>query len=155
MYQPRDYSLFDDAFDHYPDAEDQLVLHVVRAWFHPQCRVANSPIGWKEVLLEAGVPIVGIRRFNLLMNEWSRSAHRRLDIRCRCAGELASDEFRLLQVIGGLQQRNLPAENALLTGWFSLKRTDRLLHLAESFAITLADAGFNVRIRPRRINYFH
>ncbi|WP_459906320.1 hypothetical protein [Caballeronia sp. HLA56] len=153
MLPMRGPSLLDDAFEQFPDADDQLVTDAVRAWFRPDCDAVRGRKTWQDVLLDAGLSRDGLQCFDLLMGEWSIAARRPLDVRCRCSSELSYDETQLLQVLAHFQSHDIVSARSLLNAWFSSGEIVSLSHIAHCFAMTLFDVGVPLRNRERRVTY--
>ncbi len=151
----RNDTLLDDPFTQHPDTTEQTILRAVRIWLRPRCDAHDRPENWRGVLAEAGLSTDGIGHFDLLMGTLCRSSSRPLDMRCRCATELANDEASLLQTIALLQSTRSEEAVGLLNSWLPPERVSRLLKTARWFAIALLDAGLSLTVRSRRVTYMH
>ncbi|MBU9264965.1 hypothetical protein [Burkholderia gladioli] len=153
-------SLFDDPLAGETDTAERVVLSAVRTWLHPGCG-SNANAGaraahtWRDVLLEAGVHADGLDHFDLMMSTLACSASRPLDMRCRCAQDLAYDEASLLQAIAHLQSTRGEAAMRVLNDWLPAFSVSGVLKLTRWFSISLLDAGLEIRARERNVTYMH
>ncbi len=151
-------SLFDDPLAGDPDTAERVVLTAVRTWLHPDCGSnanARTAYSWRDVLVEAGLNHDGLDHFDLLMNTLACSAARPLDMRCRCAQDLAHDEASLLQTIAHLQSTRGEAAIGVLNDWLPAFSVSGVLKLTRWFSISLLDAGLEIRARDRQVTYLH
>lgn len=151
-------SLIDDPLAGDPDTAERVILTAVRTWLHPACASnANPrlPHTWRDVLVEAGVHTDGLDHFDMMMSVLANSAARPLDMRCRCARELAYDEASLLQAIAHLQSTRGEAAMRVLNDWLPAFSVSGVLKLTRWFSISLLDAGLEIRARERSVTYIH
>jgi hypothetical protein len=87
-----------------------------------------------------------MERVDLVMRSMLTVSTRPLDIRCRCATELAGDEAALLQTIALLQATHSNAAMRLPSG---------IVKLIRWLAIDLLDADLEIRVRDRHVTYMH
>ncbi|MGS1000611.1 hypothetical protein [Burkholderia glumae] len=152
-------SPIDDPLAGDPDTAERIILTAVRIWLHPDAACANPasarPPTWRDVLAEAGVHADGLDHFDMMMCALAGSAARPLDMRCRCTRELAHDEASLLQAIAHLQATRGEAAMRVLNDWLPAFSVSGVLKLTRWFAISLLDAGLEIRTRERRVTYLH
>jgi hypothetical protein len=151
----RNDTLLDDSFAQHPDSAEQTVLRAVRTWLRPHCDAYGKEECWRGVLADAGIGVAGLGHFDLLMGTLCGAACRRLDTRCRCASELATDEASLLLTLALLQSTRSEAAVQLLNDWLPMPSVSGMLKSARWFAIALLDAGLRLSERPRRVTYMH
>ncbi len=151
----REAPLSEDALSQYPDASEQLVLGAVRTWFRPHCDAVRQGQHWRDVLADAGLALAGIDCFELMMHALLHASHRPLDMRCRCASDIASDEASLLQTLAYLQSTDSSAATELLNQWLPSASVGHTLKIMRWFAMNLLNAGIVVRSRSRRVAYMH
>lgn len=150
--------LYDDPLAGDPDTAERVVLTAVRTWLHPDCggnRQARLAYTWRDVLVEAGVHADGLDHFDMMMNTLACSSQRPLDMRCRCAQDLAYDEASLLQAIAHLQSTRGEAAIGVLNDWLPAFSVSGVLKLTRWFSIALLDAGLEIRARDRNVTYMH
>lgn len=151
----RQNSLLDDSLAQHPDVAELTVVSAVRTWLRPQCDAVRTRNSWRDVLSEAGMTADGLTYFDMLMRALMRTTCRPLDMRCRCASDLAKDEASLLQTIALLQKTHSQAAMQLLNDWLPQPAVSGMLKIARWFAISLLDAGIVIRVRMRRVTYMH
>jgi hypothetical protein len=151
----RNDTLLDDSYVQHPDSTEQMVLRAVRTWLRPHCDAYGKEECWRGVLADAGIGADGLGHFDLLMGTLCRATCRRLDTRCRCASELATDEASLLRTLALLQSTRSEAAVQLLNDWLPMASVSGMLKWARWFAIALLDAGLRLSERPRRVTYMH
>ena len=151
----RETSLLDDAFTHYPDAGEQILLEAVRTWFRPHCDAVRRGQTWRDVLYDAGLRQPSIECFDMTVHALLRASCRPLDTRCRCATGTTADEASLLKAIAHLQAANCSAAVEALSEWLPDSSVGNVLKIMRWFAINLLDAGITIRARERRISYMH
>lgn len=145
----------DDAWLEQADGPEQLLLIAIRAWLRPHCGARHGTLRWGTLLRDAGMPLADIQHFDRAMLAMTEVAVRPLDIRCRCASDLASDEAMLLQAIALLQRARDEAATRLLRHSLSQAAASRLLMCLRGLAVALARAGVEVRVRERDFTYMH
>lgn len=138
-----------------PDGSELTVLTAIRSWLRPHCDAWRAPANWKEILRAAGLRPDGLEHFDLLMRSLALISIRPLDMRCRCASELARNEASLLQALALLQRTRNQAAVLLLGEWLPQPAVSGLLKLARWLAIDLLDAGLELRAHPRAFTYLH
>ncbi|KAG0184218.1 hypothetical protein DFQ28_011570 [Apophysomyces sp. BC1034] len=148
-------SLLDDSYSQYPDTAEQVVLCAVRTWLRPVCDARRAHQSWQQVLAHASVCGDGAEQFDILMRTLIRTSCRPLDMRCRCASDLAHDEASLLQTIALLQSMQIDTATQLLGEWLPQPTVSGVLKMARWFAISLLDAGVQLRVRRRSVTYMH
>ncbi|KAF1026133.1 MAG: hypothetical protein GAK40_01300 [Burkholderia plantarii] len=146
-------ALLDDPLAGDPDTAERVVLMAVRAWLHPDCDAARTRFTWRDVLAEAGIHADGADHFDMMMCTLACSSARPLDMRCRCAKDLAYDEASLLQTIAHLQSTRGEAAMRVLNDWLPAFSVSGVLKLTRWFSISLLDAGLEIRARARRDVY--
>jgi hypothetical protein len=154
-FSTRETSLVEDDFRQYPDVGEQTVLQAVRTWCHPRCDAVRKRQNWRDVLSDAGLTANGLIRFDMMMQTLLQASCRPLDMRCRCATDLANDEAALLQVIAHLQSTCSSIATEVLDGWLSSPAAGNALKFIRWFAIALLDAGIEINARARRVSYVH
>lgn len=148
-------SLLDNSDNEHADSAEQVVLYAMRTWLRPVCDARRTRESWQQVLTHAGMRDNGIEQFDILMRTLMRSSRRPLDMRCRCASELAHDEASVLQTIALLQSMQIDTATQLLGEWLPQPTVSGILKIARWLAISLLDAGLQLRVRRRSVSYMH
>ncbi|MGS0891453.1 hypothetical protein ACVBGC_02650 [Burkholderia stagnalis] len=146
---------FDDALLDTPDGPEMMLLTAIRTWRKPHCDARRARLDWSRMLVDAGLRIESIERFDLAMTVLMRAPTRPLETFCRCATTMTNDETSLLQAIALLQRTRSTAAVALLSEWRTQPFASELLKLIRWLAIDLLDAGIEIRVRDRDVTYVH
>jgi hypothetical protein len=149
------HSLLDESLAQHPDMAERTVLDAVRTWLRPQCDAARKRESWHEALAEAGLSMDGVISFDMLMRSFIDISHRPLDTRCRCASDLARDEAMLLQSIALMQAERSDDTTALLQECLPKQAVNVVRKVVHWFAVSLLEAGLELRVRERRVTYMH
>lgn len=144
---------FDETTLDEPDGAELTILTALRTWLRPHCNARPAVMHWMEVLRKGGLREEGIEHFDLVMRALARVVMRPLDMRCRCATELAADEASLLQTIALLQDNQSQQALNQLGAWLPAPAVSGLLKLVRWFAIDLLEAGLHIRSRQRAVSY--
>ncbi|MDE1179055.1 hypothetical protein [Paraburkholderia sp.] len=152
---PREHSLYEESFAHYPHVAEQMVLTAVRTWLRPTCGAVRRGEDWRDILTEAGISSLGINCFDMLMCSLSHASGKPLDMRCRCATDLAKDEASLLQTVALLQITCDAEATQLLDAWLPHPTVSTVIKNLRWVALALLDAGLVIRVRARRVTYLH
>lgn len=150
-----DTDVFDEQWMDQPDAPEIAVLIAMRTWLRPKCDASRSVLDWRTVLRGAGLMQDGIEHFDIVMRSLRVAMPRTLDMRCRCAAEMAGDEASLLQGIALLQAGRTNAAFQFLSQRFALPALSSYLKLIRWLALDLLEAGLPIRIRERSVCYMH
>jgi hypothetical protein len=97
----------------------------------------------------------GIERFDLVMRSLRAVSTRPLDLRCRCATDLAGDEVLFLQAIALLPATRSDAAIQLLSQWLPQPAISGMVKLMRWLAIDLLEGGLEIRVRERHATYMH
>lgn len=146
---------FDDMLLERHDGPELTLLAAIRSWLRPRCDAQREHLDWREILRKAGLRPDGVEHFDILMRSLMRVSMRPLDVRCRCASELAKDEASLLQAIALLQVTRSEAAIGLLGEWLPQPAVSGLVKLLRWLAIDLLDSGLEIRVRDRDVSYMH
>jgi hypothetical protein len=145
----------DETLSESPDAAESTVLAAIRTWLRPHCGGAHGQSNWQLTLRHAGMRRDGIERFDIMMRALMTVSMRPLDMRCRCASELAKDEASLLQAIALLQLTRSQAAVSLMGEWLPQPAVSGLVKIIRWLAIDLLEAGLEIRVRHRDVSYMH
>jgi hypothetical protein len=146
---------FDDMLLEQPEGPELTVLFAIRTWLRPRCDGRRAHQQWQEILRMAGLRAEGIERFDFVMCSLTAVSVRPLDLRCRCATELAGDEAALLQTIALLQATRSDAAIRLLGAWLPQPAVSGIVKLIRWLAIDLLEAGLEISVRERHTTYMH
>jgi hypothetical protein len=149
------YTLLDESLAQHPDVAEQTVLTALRTWMRPRCDSVRKNESWRAVLSDAGLGADCLLCFDVLMNSLTDESCQPLDMRCRCASDLAKDEATLLQTLALLQRMRNDEAIALLDERLPRPASGVALKVARWFAFWLLDAGLEIRVRERRVTYMH
>jgi hypothetical protein len=138
-----------------PVSPESTVLAAIRSWLRPQCGALRGKANWQETLRQAGMRRDGIERFDIMMRSLMTVSMRPLDMRCRCASEMAKDEASLLQAIALLQVTRSQAAISLMGEWLPQPSVSGLVKIIRWLAIDLLEAGLEIRVRHRDVTYMH
>jgi len=147
--------VFDERWMEQPDAPEITMLIAMRAWLRPRCDAVRGVLDWRAVLRSAGLTRGGIEHFDIVMRSLRMAMPRMLDLRCRCATEMAGDEATLLQGIALLQAGRTDAAFQFLSQRLTLPALSSYLKLIRWLALDLLEAGLPIRIRERSVCYMH
>ncbi|TDV35527.1 hypothetical protein C7405_10515 [Paraburkholderia caballeronis] len=147
--------VFDEQWLEQPDGPEITLLVAMRAWLRPRCDAVRGVLDWTTLLRGAGLMRDGIEHFDIVMRSLRTVMPRTLDLRCRCATEMAGDEATLLQGIALLQAGRTDAAFQLLSQRLALPALSSYLKLIRWLAMDLLEAGLPIRVRERAVCYMH
>jgi hypothetical protein len=120
---------FDEVLFERHDGPELTLLAAIRSWLRPRCDAQRGHLDWREILRKAGLRADGMEHFDIVMRSLMRVSMRPLDVRCRCASEMAKDEASLLQTIALLQVTRSEAAIPLLVDWLPQPAVSGLVKL--------------------------